>query len=102
MTGDVLREKAEELFQRGIIILPWHCTAKHHLAIGTNGVVDLVALTELESAAHRFRDGGLVPLGERGFGFEGGGHNILQGEIMNTVNGNADALQRQYNCIRSR
>ena len=74
MAGDVGGQEIQEGAQRRVIAFRAGRTRQHDFAIGADRVVELVALAQLEGAPDGFRDGGLVAVGERGFGFEHGGH----------------------------
>lgn len=78
MAGNVASQEGEKLPEHWIVAVGGNGTGEHHLAIGTDGVVDLIALAEFEGPAHGLRDCGLVAVGKRGFDLEGGGHGTLR------------------------
>ena len=77
MASDVGSQEAEELAEYRVVTVGCFDARQHHLAAGANGVVDLVALAQLEGTTHGFRHRGLVAIGECGFDFEGRGHGSL-------------------------
>jgi hypothetical protein len=52
MASNVGSQKAEELTEHWVVHVRCFSAREHHLSAGANGVVDLVALSQLEGTTH--------------------------------------------------
>src|SRR5690606_9398121 len=95
MAGEVGSQEAEELAEHRVVAVRCFGAREHHLSAGANGVMNLVALTQLEGTTDGLRHRGLVAISEGGFGFESRGHGRSPADQGCCTHGNASALLRQ-------
>ncbi len=78
VAGNVAGEEGEELSEHGVISLGVIGAGEKYRAIRLDHIVNLVTFAELEDAAYGFGNRGLVAVGEGGFDFEGGRHDVYR------------------------